>query len=124
MDDDLEYVHARLMYPSLDGDSGIGWVRYWVKYEGGSIFGTDGNGYETEAAALAAAKAFTIEHEREIAEAREDLSTISSVFTFGGDDEFDASLKRIYAREQAHLATLLAGWRTDADERKEAEDVE
>lgn len=78
-------------------------------------------GRSTDAEAWSAAAAFTREREEQIRQAREDLSTISSVFTFGGDDEFDASLKRIYAREQAHLAALLVGWRTDADERKEAQ---
>jgi predicted secreted protein len=93
--------------------------------------------FDDENKALLAAKAFTEKREREIAEAREDVRRMisrrdemkqrcSSEAIMAQPEWFDiwASDERILALVQAHLATLLAGWRTDADERKEAEDVE
>jgi hypothetical protein len=88
--------------------------------------------YESEHAALLAAKAFTIEREREIAEAREDVRRMTSrrdemkqrcscEAIMAQPEWFDvwASDERILALVQAQLSTLLVGVRTDADEWKE-----
>lgn len=84
------------------------------------------------AAAWSAAKAFTIEREREIAEAREDVRRMTSrrdemkqrcscEAIMAQPEWFDvwASDERILALVQAQLSTLLVGVRTDADEWKE-----
>lgn len=71
---------------------------------------------DTESAAWQAAYEFTLAREEEIRQVREDCCVLIALATNSHDqgsftEGLKSSLMRVLAREQAHLDSLLVGWK-------------
>ena len=110
MNADEEYLRDRWERIALEWGT-LERKRYVCVSAGGMFIPLQG--FKTEAEAWSAARAFTEQREREIAEVREEISEIEddilSYSSHDNADSFAVIYRRILARLQARLAELRRG---------------
>ena len=68
-----QIFESTMEYVRLDGDSGNGWIRHWIRFDYGSIFDANGQGFPTAAAAWVAAAEWVQARRKEQEEIKEEI---------------------------------------------------